>query len=335
VGGEVPQLGGNVRIGGEHGPFIAEACEAYDSFLSLYPDIAVLTNIEADHLDHYGSYDAVLDSFRRFALNVKRDDNGIVLCGDDAGIKQIAADIAERGPYMAYGISSPGLRSVAKNITLSPYPAFDWVYRGERVRMELSVPGRHNLLNALAAASLSVVIDCGRPLPRQEVAAALGTFRGATRRQEVLGEIGAGVESVLVMDDYAHHPTEIVATVTALRDAHPHRRLLVVFQPHLYSRTRDFLPQFADALALADVAIVTDIYAAREEPIAGVDAEQIVERLRNRSAAQAIYVPDKRTLPMALAGLVRPSDLVVFMGAGDIRAQGERLAQTLKEHGNR
>jgi UDP-N-acetylmuramate--alanine ligase len=336
VGGEVPQLGGNVRIGSDTGPFIAEACEAYDSFLSLHPDIAVLTNIDADHLDHYGTFERVVESFLTFARNVRSGADNLVVCGDDPGIRQIMSRLTDHSPCMAYGISGPGLQSVAENVTLHPHPVFDWICRGERVRIALDVPGRHNVMNALAAASVSAVLDARHPLPRHEVAAGLAQFRGATRRQEVLGTVGNGTDSVLVMDDYAHHPTEIAATLAALRGTHPERRLIVVFQPHLYSRTRDFLPQFAEALALADVAVVTDIYAAREKPLPGVSSEQIVARLKQADGSQthghrlAVYVPEKRDLPVALGGIVRPGDVVVFMGAGDIRAQGERFVKSLQ-----
>jgi UDP-N-acetylmuramate--alanine ligase len=336
VGGEVAQLGGNVRIGSETGPFIAEACEAYDSFLSMHPDIAVLTNIEADHLDHYGSYERVQESFVRFLRNVRRRGNGLVLCGDDPGIQAILPELAGQAPYLAYGIDGVGLQSAAENVRLTPHPAFDWIYDGRQVRIELSVPGRHNALNALAAATLGAILDPAHPLPMAETAAGLATFRGATRRQELLGSVGRGEDSILVMDDYAHHPTEIVATLDALRAAHPKRRLVVAFQPHLYSRTRDFLPQFAAALALADVAVVTDIYAAREEPLPGVSAEQIVRRLVNEHGRpNTIYTPDKWELPNTLLKIGRGGDMTVFMGAGDIRLQGERYVELLRQHEER
>jgi UDP-N-acetylmuramate--alanine ligase len=330
VGGEVPDLGGNVTIGSPTGPFVAEACEAYDSFLSLRPQIAVITNIEADHLDHYGDLAGVEASFVRFAANITTVG---VFNGDDPGIRNIIARLPDHISYRGYSAQRFGNAcSRAENIVLGPRPSFDWVYGDRRVRIELNVPGRHNIINALAAATLSTLIANGRPLPMDRVAAGLAAFHGATRRQEVLGESGLGADSVLVMDDYAHHPTEIRATLDALRAAYPQRRLVIIFQPHLYSRTRDFLPEFATALAQADLLVVTAIYPAREAPIAGVDAEEIVALARReRPGLQTLYVPEKRAIPATLAGLIRPGDLAVFMGAGDIRAPGEAFVQLLQQ----
>ena len=187
------------------------------------------------------------------------------------------------------------------------------------------VPGRHNIENALGAATVAMMLD---DLSLDQVAAAVSAFRGAGRRQDILGEVEVSGGSALVFDDYAHHPTEIRATLDALRSAYPERRQVAIFQPHLYSRTRDFLKEFAEGLARADVLIVTDIYAAREAPIAGVDAGDIVRLAQcARPELDARFLSDKHAIPAMLSEIVRAGDVVVFMGAGDIREQGESFVK--------
>ncbi len=338
VGGEVRELGGNVRIGSPDGPFVAEACEAYDSFLYLKPDIAVITNIEADHLDHYGTFDNLLAGFQKFISNIPTvNRNGMVVCADDANIRRLIHENKHPIQLYTYGIDvykqSPTARLCAYNIHLGTKSYFDWRCVGASLYWDapimLNVPGKHNIQNALAAAMVGLQIGVNS----QAIAEGLAEFRGATRRQDVLGEgrfNAEDTESILVMDDYAHHPTEICATLDALRGAYPDRRLVAIFQPHLYSRTRDFLDGFGQSLALADDLIVTDIYAAREQPIEGVNARDILDRaVAHNPALPAVFVPDKNDIPKMLAGLARPGDVCVFMGAGDIRDQGEAFAALL------
>jgi len=328
VGGEVAALGGNVRIGGETGPFVAEACEAYDSFLYLKPDIAVLTNVEADHLDHFGTYEKVKASFRRFLEGVPPGSGRIVACLDDPGARAVLEGLAASRTMIGYGLEAPDAPSRAGDLALGAVTAFTWQGSLGTAPIRLQVPGRHNVLNALAAATAAGEVG----VRIEAIAAGLAAFTGAGRRQERLGE-GAldGKRDILVLDDYAHHPTEIRATLAALRSAYPGRRLVAVFQPHLYSRTRDFLPQFAGALAQADAAFVTAIYAAREAPIAGVDPEEIVALIgRQAPDRPACFVPDRRALPAALREAARPGDVILFLGAGDIREQGEAFAQWLQ-----
>ena len=327
VGAEVAQLGANVRVGAPQGPFVAEACEAYDSFLSLRPEIVVLTNIEADHLDHYGNFNQVVQSFRRFLGNVP--EGGVLIgCTDDPVLEQLMGEDASSREVLGYGIDSgehPLRGMTPEGLTLAPTPVFHLMLEGARHEIRLRVPGRHNALNALAAASVGVKLG----LSGAQIAAGLNAFCGAERRQEMLGEVIQADGSILVMDDYAHHPTEIRATLEALRNAYPERRLVAIFQPHLYSRTRDFLPDFARELARADALVVTEVYAAREAPIPGVRAADIVNLAsRQNPYIPAIFLPDRHDIPGMLAALVRPNDLAVFLGAGDIREQGETfLAQ--------
>jgi UDP-N-acetylmuramate--alanine ligase len=319
VGGEVRDLGGNVRVGSAEGPFVAEACEAYDSFLSLTPDIAVITNVEADHLDHFGSFDRVKLSFQRFLNNVPRGTGRIVVCREDPGAALVVDGIHTLTPVITYGLESSA-RSTAENIVLERTAAFEWRSGNICTSIRLRMPGRHNVLNALAAATVGTLLD----LPDSVIAAGLNAFHGVSRRQEILGEVGLEGGTVLVMDDYAHHPTEIAATLEALRSAYPDRRLVAIFQPHLYSRTRDFLPEFATVLSRADALVVTDIYAAREAPIEGVRAADIVNQaVLHNPHAHAIFLPDMRDIPRMLSALVRPNDLAVFLGAGNIREQAE------------
>jgi len=329
VGGEVAELGGNVRVGSEEGPFVAEACEAYDSFHSLKPDIAILTNVEADHLDHYGTAERVQASFVRFLENL-RPGGTIVACADDPGAKEVLSRLPSVAS-LTYGITNGDAEMHAHSLQLDTQTTFVWgdpVVPYYDTRIVLNVPGKHNVLNALAAAGVAMLLH----VPVAEIAEGLRAFHGATRRQEILGEAALENGSVLVMDDYAHHPTEIRATLDALRSAYPQRRLVAIFQPHLYSRTRDFMTQFAEALALADAVFVTDIYAARETPIAGVRAADIVKQaVKLNSEAPMIYVPDKKDLPHTVAALARPGDLTLFLGAGDIRTQGERFLKLLQE----
>ena len=329
VGGEVAEMGGNVRVGSADGPFVAEACEAYDSFLSLKPDIAVLTNVEADHLDHYGTAERVQAAFVRFLQNILPGGT-IVACADDPGAQAVLSRFLSTAS-VTYGMSDPTAQMQAHSLQLDAQTAFTWGDATDPAcdtRILLQVPGRHNVLNALAAATVATLLH----VPVAAIADGLRAFHGATRRQEILGEAPLEGGTVLVMDDYAHHPTEIRATLDALRGAYPQRRLVAIFQPHLYSRTRDFLGQFAEALAAADALIVTDIYAARETAIEGVRASDIVNLAQKLHAAAPIfYLPDKAAIPGALAALARPGDLTVFLGAGDIRVQGEAFLRLLQE----
>ncbi len=222
VGGEVPELGGNVRVGSPNGPFVAEACEAYDSFLYLKPDIAVITNIEADHLDHYGTEERVFEAFRKFLSNVSPLSENIVANLDDPGIHKLVGEMAVENECVWYGLNA------AKEVEYDSKTSFVLVSQFGRQPITLHVPGKHNLLNALAAVYTGLALK-NPTLSLAVIAEGLAEFRGATRRQDTLGEGKLNVddaEAVLVMDDYAHHPTEIRATLDALRSAYPNRRLI-------------------------------------------------------------------------------------------------------------
>ena len=319
IGGDLPVYGGNARLGAGD-VFLAEACEAYDSFLDLNPQVAAVTNIEADHLDYYGDLANVLRSFRRFLSQVS---GTAILCGDDGNCRTLAEDLAAsvKAPdVVTFGLGGGAALRADDLDADGPNPAYTAVWRGERLgRVTLGVPGTHNVLNSLAAAAAGLTLG----VPFARVAEGLAAFAGTGRRFERLGETRAGA---LVVDDYAHHPTEIRATLAAARRAHPGRRIVAVFQPHLPSRTRDFKTEFAESFADADQVLLTDIFLAREPPLEGVTGAGLAALTADRRGADHVrYVADKTALPARLAEAVRPGDLVLTLGAGDIRAAGEGL----------
>jgi len=323
VGGEYEAIGGNARIG--HGPvFLTEACEAYDSFLSLRPRVTVLTNVEADHLDHYGTEENVFAGFRKF---VGQTTGALIWCSEDAGaLRMVHFEMQmDEGPRrVSYGLSPCGRDSVWAEDVVSEGGGSSYTLRYARdgepqpdsTRVTVNLPGLHVVLNSLAAAAVG--IEAGIPL--LSIAEGIAAFRGTGRRFEKLGER----DGALLIDDYAHHPTEIAATIAAARSAFPDRRLVVVFQPHLYSRTRDFMDRFAESLSAADVVLITDIYPAREKPIPGVNVTELVRKIAEQAPERSLlYVPTKSDSVNALKWVTKPGDLVITMGAGDVREIGE------------
>ena len=315
IGGDLPAYGGNARLGASD-VFLAEACEAYDSFLDLVPQIAVITNIEADHLDYYGDLDNVLRSFRKFLSQVTGtvilpifDENARALARDLSGPALVTYALAADATLRADDIDSEGAN-----------PSYTAVWHGQALgRITLGVPGVHNVANSLAAAAAGLTLG----VPFAQIAEGLRCFVGTGRRFERLGETPAGV---LIIDDYAHHPTEIRATLAAARSAYPGRRIVAVFQPHLPSRTRDFKTEFAESFEAAGHVVLTDIFLAREQPLEGVTGAGLAALTADRRGAEHVtYVADKAALPARLAEIVRPGDLVLMLGAGDIRAAGEGL----------
>lgn len=331
VGGEYAPIGGNVRVSASD-TFLTEACEAYDSFLQLRPSVTVITNIEADHLDYYETEERVFESFRRF-IDQTDSDGLLVWCGDDPGARKLIEGLsADQGPRrrIAYGLEPNGEGCVWATAVHSAGAGSRFLvrYRNSGADKELGsvslcVPGTHNVLNALAAAAVGI----GVGVPFGKIAEALHGFCGTGRRFEKLAE----QSGIVVIDDYAHHPTEMRATIGAARAAYPDRRLVLLFQPHLYSRTRDFMDEFAASLSEADAILVTDIYAAREKPIAGVKIIDLTKRIAERVPDKTLlYLDDRREWVDALRWVSRPGDLVMTMGAGDIREAGESFAASLQ-----
>jgi UDP-N-acetylmuramate--alanine ligase len=313
VGGRVRILGTNARLG--KGDFlVAEADEFDRSFLKLTPVVAVLTNIEADHLDCYKDLDDILDSFVIFANRVPFY-GAVIACADDPGVQRVLPRVVRR--VVTYGVSE-GAALRAQEIRLEAGGTTFEVWEGNTWSLgsvRLTLPGLHNVSNALAA------IAVGRELsiPFPTIARALSEFTGVVRRFETKGERGG----VLVIDDYAHHPTEITATLAAARQVHPRRRLVALFQPHLFSRTRDFAEQFGRALTACDLALVTDVYPSREKPLPGVTGELIVQAARAAGQVNIVYLPEKNKVNDEMEALLKPGDLLVTMGAGDVVRFGE------------
>lgn len=313
IGGEVPELGGNGHAGS--GPHLVLEADEYDrTFLALQPAVAVVTNVEWEHVDCYPDPKAVQEAFAAFIARVPSD-GAVFLCQDDPGARELPRPAA---PAFTYGLSREALWR-ADEVTFGPTEStFTLFHLGRPLgRFALRIPGEHNVRNALAA--LAVASWEGVPL---EVAGeVLASFAGVRRRFQEIGTAGG----ITVVDDYAHHPSEVASTLDAARQRFPGRRLAVVFQPHTYSRTRAFAHRFAAALALADLVLVTEVYAARENDPGDVSGREIAALL----PSPAGYVP---TLEEALPWLekhLRPGDVLLTMGAGDITTLGPRLLSRL------
>jgi UDP-N-acetylmuramate--alanine ligase len=311
VGARVTSWGGNLRPGSAE-RFVVEADEYDRSFLALSPTMAIVTNLEADHLDIYADLADLLRTFATFVRGARY----VVLCADDPGANGLPTPASAE--VIRYGLSSADARLHATNLRRAGLgTAFTVVYDGDTLGdVVLAVPGEHNVRNALAA--LAAGLAFGLKVP--DMAPGLAAFRGVERRFQLLGE----TDGAWIVDDYAHHPTEVRATIEAARGAAAERRLVVAFQPHLFSRTRDFARDFADALALADVVYLADIYPAREQPMPGVTSDLIADAMTAQGRAPRWRGP-VHDLTAALSEAVRPGDLVVTMGAGDVTRVGPAL----------
>jgi UDP-N-acetylmuramate--alanine ligase len=327
IGGDLAAAGS----GAHHGAgsiFIAEADESDGSFLRFSPWVAVVTNIEADHLDHHGTEAAYADAFAQFLRRIMPA-GALVCCADDPGSERLATLAEQAGLRVRrYGRSAPGAAGDAVLLDYRPSGL------GGRVRVRLpgpddssvaehdltiSVPGEHMALNALGALLAGLELDA----PLSGLLEGLATFSGVRRRFEFKGR-AAGVA---VYDDYAHHPTEVAAQLRAARDT-TEGRLVVAFQPHLYSRTQAFHREFGDALALADEVVVLDVFAAREDPVPGVSGALVADAVR-LPAERVHYVPRWLDVPEVVAGLARQGDLVITMGAGDVTVLGPEILTEL------
>lgn len=317
VGGEVDKLGGNAVLG-ESNVFLTEACEAFNSFLTLSPMIALVTNIDADHLDCHGSLEGVKDSFRNFLSRV-REGGCAVMCGDCENTRDVIPSVREA--VITYGFED-GADLQGYDVDVStPAPTFKVRLHGRELgEFKLEVPGWHNVLNALGAIGVATEMEIDPSVIR----AGLLNFTGAGRRFELLGE-GQGI---VVIDDYAHHPAEVAATLSAARSWG--RRIVSVFQPHLYSRTKIFAADFADALLHADMAFVMEVYAAREAPMPGVSGAMIADRMNEITPGKAEFAPDRDQLVERILSVLHEGDMLLVMGAGDIRSIGEAVLDRLQ-----
>jgi UDP-N-acetylmuramate--alanine ligase len=326
IGGRVSAFGSNARLGlGEY--MVAEADESDRSFLMLWPSIAVITNVDDEHLESYGTFASLQQAFADFANKVPFY-GSVVACADDPNLTPVLPQIRRR--VVTYGFDGDRAQIAGADMEIGPFGGRAVVSRRgpggqERLGMlELSVPGRHNLQNALAAVAVGEQIG----LEFSQVAEALRGFHGAERRFERHGE-AAGVE---VVDDYGHHPTEIAAVLAAAR-ATLRRRIVVAFQPHRYSRTRQLLHGFGPAFRDADEIVLTDIYAAGEDPIPGVTAEALAQVIRSGSGRPVHLVAGLEAVVPELLRLVQPGDAVLTLGAGSIGSLPRRLIEALRQKG--
>lgn len=313
IGANVPALGVNAASG-QSGIFVAEADESDGSFLNYRPRIAVVTNVEPDHLDFYGTAEAVYESFDRFTALLPAD-GVLVACADDAGALALAGRTKARGNTRVILYGTGGDADV-KLLDGGPGHVSVSTDRGQ-FDLALQVPGRHNALNA--AAAFAVALELG--VEPAAAAAGLAKFSGASRRFELKGS----ERGVRVFDDYAHHPTEVRAALAAARSVAGDHKVHVLFQPHLFSRTREFAEEFADALNLADTALVLDIYPAREDPIPGVSSQLIADHLK--AGGRLVAAGDAVA---AVAAEAADGDIVLTVGAGDVTAYGPRIVEALR-----
>jgi UDP-N-acetylmuramate--alanine ligase len=318
VGGKVNAFGSNAKLGkGEY--MVVEADESDGSFLKLSPTIAVVTNIDPEHLDHWKTAAALRQGFLDFANRVPFY-GASILCIDHPTVQSLIPEVEKR--FVTYGEAPQADYRAARIEVRAHRVAFDALRRDEPLgRFEVGMVGRHNALNALAVVALGDELG----VPAEVTRAALASFNGVQRRFTIRGE-AAGVT---VVDDYGHHPAEVRAVLRGAREAFG-QRVVCVFQPHRYSRTRDLLPDFATAFNHADVLIVSEIYAAGEERIAGVSGEALAEAIRGHGHKDVTFVAERAQLAAAARGRVLPGDIVITLGAGDITAVGPELLERLR-----
>ena len=325
VGGVVGAMGSNARLG-KSDLMVVEADESDRSFLMLTPTFAVVTNIDREHMDHYTDMTDVRKCFADFVNKVPFY-GAAILCLDDPHVQAVIPEVVRR--RITYGLSAQA-DIAAREVRYDKQfgSTFQVRREGEPIgEVSLHVPGLHNIYNSLAAIAVGLELE----VPFETIAGALESFAGVNRRFQFKGE-AAGV---LVIDDYGHHPTEVRATLVAAKLGSAGRRMVVLFQPHRYSRTQDLLEEFARSFNNADVLMVTDIYAASEDPIEGVNAEALVGAVRRFGHKDARYVGTIEEATRALLNEVRPSDMVITLGAGNVYRVGERLPELLKEREQR
>ena len=321
IGGRLNSTGAHAKLGaGRY--LVAEADESDASFLRLQPVIAVVTNIDADHLGAYGGdFSQLRTAFVSFLQRLPLDGLA-VLCIDDVVIRQIIPELSR--PYLTYGTDPEAdvrATAISQFQGVTEFTLTGQVGR-EPLVVSLNLPGRHNVLNALAAISIAQELGADAAT----VKSGLLSFQGIARRLQCIGEVRLGTARVLLIDDYGHHPTEIQATLDAIRAGWPGRRIVVAFQPHRYTRTRDLFEDFVNVLSDTDLLVLLEVYAAGETPIAGADGRSLSRAIRLRGKTEPVFVTKPQELPGVLSGVVEDGDVVLVLGAGSIGQIVSRLS---------
>ncbi|MBW6520418.1 MAG: UDP-N-acetylmuramate--L-alanine ligase [Desulfoarculaceae bacterium] len=319
VGGKVDSLGGNAKLG--EGEFlVAEADESDGSFLKLSPVLEVVTNIDLEHLDYYRDIEHIKSVFMEFIDKIPFY-GAVILCLDDANIADLLPEIRKR--KITYGLTAQADVHAEQLVATGGRTRF-MVRQGDAQlgEIDLALPGRHNVYNALAVVCVGLELE----IPFPVIAEALGSFEGVQRRMQLKGE----VRGITIMDDYGHHPTEIRATLGAIKEAWPNKRLVVLFQPHRYSRTEALYKEFLTSFHQADFLVMTEIYAASETPIAGVSSETLLLDVKQHGQRHTHFIPAVEELAEALLPLLVADDLVLTLGAGNIVRAGEDLLDLLR-----
>jgi len=326
IGGRLNSAGSNAKLGLGH-YLVAEADESDASFLYLQPMIAIVTNIDQDHMATYGnSFQRLKETFLEFLHHLPF--YGLaVLCLDDEGIREILPQISK--PIMTYGVHEDADVRAVDIRQEGMHTSFSVLRRGEypALNVTLNMPGWHNMLNALAAIAVASRLE----VDDAAIIKSLGAFTGVGRRFQINGDLAVGNGKLTLVDDYGHHPREIAATLEALRQAWPDRRSVVVFQPHRYTRTRDLFEDFVHVLSTVDVLILMDVYSAGETPISGADGRALSRAIRIRGQVDPVFVENWEELPKILAGIVKENDVILTLGAGNVGHMATQLPQLLAE----
>jgi len=323
IGGKVDSLGGNAKLG--EGEFlIAEADESDGSFLKLSPVIEIITNIDLEHLDYYRNLDHIKDVFLEFIDKIPFY-GAAIICLDDTNIVELLPKIRKR--IISYGLNEQADVHAVNISSANRKTTYTVCHRNKKLgQIQLHIPGIHNIYNSLAAVALGIELE----IDFKTIAQALASFEGVQRRIQVKGK----TENILFVDDYGHHPTEIRATLQAIREGWPERRLVVLFQPHRYSRTKALFDEFKTAFHRADVLVLTDIYGASEEPIDGVHSKNLLSAITEHGQKQAYYMETNSDLADNVLKLIENGDLVLTLGAGNIVSIGENILSILNQRQN-
>ena len=323
IGGRLNSSGTNAKLG-ESQYFVAEADESDASFLHLKPMISIVTNIDLDHMENYdGDVERLYSTFLQFLHHLPFYGKAI-LCLDDVGVQKILAKVTR--PIITYGLTDAA-DLYATDIKYVGMKTYFTLHRPDRSSLALcsNLPGRHNVLNALSAIAVALELE----VPDEAIVNALQKFAGVGRRCQILGEFKMKNGTVMLMDDYGHHPREIAATQQAIKAAYPDRRLVTVFQPHRYSRTKSLFEDFAQVLSETDLLLLLEIYSAGEEPLSGIDTRTLFGNIRQRKKVDPIFVEEQTQLIEILQSVTQENDIVLMQGAGNIGSLVQQLAKTL------